>query len=130
MSFMRLIGAGLIALLTTGCAVPTSGGIHFFPQRGIVLALVHTCTDRAIVYNGGLPVAEVIGAAPRRIGLDPAVFGDQRIEVMVQSISVDGKVFRTFTETFQIDYESTTTRTWVIGDQSGWYGTARHSRCN
>lgn len=125
----RLLGLGLIALLTTGCAVPVSGGIHFFPQRGIVLALVHTCTDRAIVYNGGLPVAEVIGAAPMRIGLDPAVFGDRYIEVVVQSMSPQGKVLATYSGSFGIDYESTTTRTWIIGDDSGWYGHAMYSRC-
>lgn len=126
----RLIGVGLIALLTAGCAVPVSGGrIHFFPQRGIVLALVHTCTDRAIVYNGGLPVAEVIGATPTRIGLDPAVYGDSRIEVVVQSMSADGKVFATHTASFDIDYQSTTTRTWIIGNSNTWSGSAYHTSC-
>ena len=126
---MRVFLAVLMAFAMSGCAVRTSSGRVFFFQRGIVLQLIHTCTDRAMVYQAGPGfVQEVVGATPVDIPLQPPVLGGRQIQVTVQSVDSAGKVTGTFVESFSIDQYSTTTQVWVIGE-SGWSGGGRQSRC-
>ena len=126
----RLLTGFLIAAAASGCAVRTSQGVHFFLQRGVVLQLVHTCTDKARVYQAGPGfLQEIIGATPVDLALEPTVFGDRRISVTVQSIDTAGKVVGTYVEELYIDSNTTTAHTWIIGD-TGWSGGGRQSRCN
>jgi hypothetical protein len=125
----RLILVAILAIVAGGCAVRTSSGTVFFLQRGIVLQLVHTCTDRARVYQAGPGlVAEVVGATPVDIALHPPVLGGREIQVTVQSIDATGKIVGTYVETLYIDYQHTTTQVWVIGN-TGWSGGGRQARC-
>lgn len=131
----RLLGLGLIALLTTGCAmkyrdVDGRERRFFFLQRGIILQVTHTCTEVAQVYQAGSGlVATVRGGTPREIPLEPSIWGDQYITVTIQSIYPSGHQ-KTYIESFPIDYESTTSRAWLLSDQGysgGWH--VRHTRC-
>lgn len=126
---MKRVFLVIFAVLASGCVVRTSSGRIFFLQRGIVLQLVHTCTDQARVYQAGPGlVAEVVGATPVDIALEPPVLGGREIQVTVQSIDAAGKVTGTYVEPFYIDNYSTTTQTWVIGS-TGWSGGGRQARC-
>lgn len=129
----RLLVATLVALVSTACAtvlMPNGqSGRVIFLQRGIVLQVVHTCTDKARLHQAGGIVMDILGAEPRDIPMVPAVFGDDRISVTLQSLDATGKVVRTHSATFQIG-RSTATQQWIIGDDSGdWGGGGRHSRC-
>mgnify|MGYP003393370309 CR=1 FL=1 len=121
--------AVLVAIVASGCAVRTSSGTHYFLQRGIVLQLIHTCTDLARVYQGGRGlVSEVAGATPVDIPLDPTIPGEQMISVTVQSINTLGRVSGTYLQTLYIDSRSTTTQSWIISDGYGGGG-GRQSQC-
>lgn len=117
-----------LAMLASGCVVRTSSGRIFFFQRGVMLQVVHTCTDLAVVYQAGRgQVAEVVGATPADVALHPVVPGERYVNATVQSVK-DGKVVGTYTHQFYIDFDSTTSVVWTISNTGG-YGGGRHDRC-
>ena len=127
---MKIILIMLIALATSGCAVTTSHGRILMLQRGVILTLVHTCTDRAIVNQAGRGrVGEIVGATPDEFALQPVVPGERMIHVIVQSVDTDGKVAGVYSESFEIDRQSTTAQVWIIGNNNSSYGRGRRANC-
>lgn len=129
----KLFILALVAVAVSGCAVkyqtPRGSSTHVFWQRGIMLMVTHTCTDHGKVYQAGRGlVADIIGAEPVNIPLDPAPIGSREIQVTLQSLDQNGNAKFVFVERFQIDYYSTTSQTWTISD-SGWSGGGRQARC-
>lgn len=125
----------LAAFFAFGCAMkyntPTGTQVHFFLQRGVMLQVVHTCTDKGVLYQAGGVAITILGATPRDVPLDPILFS-RAINVTFQSLDPSDKVIATFTQQFYIDPNSTTSETWVISKDSsggggGWGG--RYSRC-
>ena len=128
--FLALITLVVVAFMG-GCAARTSGGVHFFLQRGVILQITHTCTDRAQVHQAGPGlIREVLGATPVSVGLQPAMWGDRRIHVTVQSIDDAGRVVGSYTQVFAVDSRSTTAETWTISDNRSGGGGGRYSRCS
>lgn len=127
----KVLLLALMALVSSGCAKRVTMGTSFFLQRGVVVQLTHTCTDKAMVYQAGRGLlGEIIGAAPKDIGLEPTIWGEQYVSATVQSINAVGKVLATFTERFSIDRRSTTTQTWEIVNRGVVGGGAgRRSYC-
>ncbi len=126
----KLFLALLLAVVASGCAMRTSGGMVFFPQRGIVLQMVHLCTDRAMVYQAGVgTVGEVIGATPKDFPLVPLPLmgGSRQISVTVQSFDTAGLVVGSYTQEFYTG-QNTSVMTWVIGG-AGWGGGGRRTPC-
>jgi hypothetical protein len=125
---IKIFVLALVALATSACtaSIRTPYGIqqYVFWQRGIILQVTHTCTDKGRLYQAGEGlIAEIVGAEPRDIPLMPAMLGDQQIQVTLQSIDESNKAVQIFVETFHIDYYSTTAQTWIItNSRSGYWG--------
>ena len=128
---MRQLFILALAVMASGCAT-VGGRTVVFLQRGIILTVIHTCTDKAMVYQSGRGmVAEVVGATPADLLLGPAILGDREIGVTVQSFA-NGRVVGTSSMGFNIDRNSTTSQTWTISDDrtsGGWGQGMRRSRC-
>lgn len=117
----------VLSSLIGGCAT-VNGRTVLFLQRGVILSLVHACTDSAIVYQAGVgEIGRVSGATPLQIPMQPAVMGDREIQVTVQSIDPSGKIVGTYNEEFHIDSQSTRARSWTISN--GYSGGDRQTRC-
>ena len=111
----------LVAMAASGCAtryVTESGQIrtHIFLQRGVKLTIVHSCTDRAKVFQGGRIVGEIYGGEPREFPLDPAVIGDNNIYVTVNSLDSTGKITGIYPLSIPIDRDSTKSHQWIISN--------------
>lgn len=130
----RAIFALSLLSTLTGCAqVMMPGGQRqrvLFLQRGVIVQVVHTCTDHGRLYQAGGVVVDILGAEPRDIPMTPAIFGDDQISVTFQSLDASGKVVRTHSASFYVDQQSTTTQSMVISDQySGWSGRGIRLNC-
>ncbi len=127
----RILVALLLAMLSA-CAnivTPTGTERHWFPQRGIVLQVIHTCTSVGNLYQAGRGhVRSIVGPQPVEVPLGPGIYGDRDITVSFQSLDDNGRVVGTYIERFAIDQYSTTARTWLIG-RGGWTGGHRTSQC-
>lgn len=128
-----LVGLFLVAVVVSGCAqrymTPEGPRTHFFLQRGVMLQVTHTCTDRGVLYQAGGVVVTVLGATPRNIPLDPVLF-DRNINVTFQSLDQNGNVVGTFSQRFPINQRSTTTEIWTISDGNRSGGSGKYSRCS
>lgn len=120
----------LLAILASSCAVTMKNGTRLYLfQRVLPLQVTHTCTDKAMLYQAGRGfVREIVGAAPVEVPLEPAVSGDDRISITIQSIDNSGKVLATYVEAFYLNYGSGGSQTWLITRDSGW-GSGKVSRC-
>jgi hypothetical protein len=128
MVWLVLFTLVVLGMWCGGCA-SVNGRRAFFLQRGMVLTVVHTCTDLAKVYpTGSREGIDVVGATPFDIGLEPASFGGDQINVTIQSVDTEGKVTGTYTQAFRMNQRTTRTEMWVIGNSTSGGGT-HHSRC-
>ena len=125
----RFLFIVLIAVAVSGCA-SVNGRLVVFSQRGIVLNLIHDCTNQAKLFGTGNPAGiDVVGATPFEIGIQPVRGGDD-IHVTIQSIDTSGKISGTYSMSFDT-YGPTGTRTWIISKnfQGGRGRHVYHSRC-
>ncbi|PIP55455.1 MAG: hypothetical protein CO183_01655 [Candidatus Zambryskibacteria bacterium CG_4_9_14_3_um_filter_42_9] len=119
--FLIIVVAGLLS----GCLtrVESSGRTIIFLQRGVVVSITHTCTEHFAVYQAGPGlIMKAQGSNPVQVPLVPALWGDQQIHVIVQSLNENGQIMGTYGQTFQVNQNSTIARSWIISNQRGWSG--------
>ena len=107
------------ALFMSGCATTAGGRVPLFFSNSIALTVIHTCTERALIYSGsgGVP-ARIVGATPQSVVLTP-IFGDHYIHATVQSLNANGQIVGIYVASFYNGQGSSYARTWVIGNASG-----------
>lgn len=119
-----------LSLLTTGCLTRIeSDRSIIFLQRGVVVSITHTCTERFRVYQAGPGMLmDVEGSNPVQVPLVPALWGDQQIHVVVQSMNENGKIVGTYGQAFWLNQNTTVARSWIISNNA-WGGGDRFSQC-
>jgi hypothetical protein len=127
--FSFVVLAVILSVISTGCA-SVNGKPHFFIQRGIVLTVVHLCTDEAMVYQTGKHPVDVKGPVPVDIAMEPSVWGDRNIQVTLQSLDPTTHTLHTYAASFPIDYQRTTAWQWIVGPAQVGGSRIRYSHCS
>lgn len=126
MKTVRLLAALVAAAAVSGCGATRSGVVLYF-TRGVNLTIVHTCTDRAMVYHGQDVLANMVGVAPKTVPIIPFP-GSNYATVTTQSLDASGRVVLTSTQSvYMSDYEQE--QAWFIGDGQGGAGARYRSSC-
>lgn len=128
---VTLVMFGTIIIFTfvlSGCASTGGSGLRFYFVRGVNLTIIHTCTDRAIVYQGQEVLSTMVGVAPVTVPVVPNLGGDTA-SITVQSLDAAGGVIFTTSQTV---YVSSYNREplWYISDSPRNFGSGGVYRSN
>jgi hypothetical protein len=119
----KLCLAALVAVTVSGCTSLRGNGLQLYFLRGVNLTIIHTCTNRALVYQGQELLADMSGVAPQTVPVVPRI-GGHYVSVIVQSLDNNGQVVSNHTQAIYIADTWDQEPAWYIGDEGG--GVARY----